>query len=111
MKTVDVNTLNQQLRGYSEVTQLNLVADAERTTFELSLTLANEEGAALVLVCGDVQNLELNPAGNGFEQMLRLEVTDMREDGLDRVHYSVEEMEHETLFLHCASIEVRKAEA
>jgi hypothetical protein len=109
MKTVDVVRVNQQLVGFSEVVQFNLAVDAERTAYTLSLTLANEDGVSLTLVCGDVQNLELNPAGNGFEQMVRLKVTDMRDDGLDRVHYSVEEMEHETLFLHCASLEVKTA--
>jgi hypothetical protein len=107
MKTVDVKKLNEQLRGFSEVVQFNLAADVDRTAYTLSLTLANENGESLTLVCVDVQNLELNPAGNGFDQMMLLKVSDMREDGLDRIHYSVEEMEHETLFLHCSSLEVK----
>jgi hypothetical protein len=105
MKTVDVKTMNEQLRGFSEVAQFNLAA--EQNAYTLKLTLANEDGASLTLVCVDVQNLELNPAGNGFEQMMLLKITDMREDGLERIHFSVEEMEHETLFLHCASVEVK----
>jgi hypothetical protein len=109
MKTVDVKKVNEQLFGFTEVVEFNLVSDLGRTPYQLSLTLANDEGASLVVICHDVQNLELNPAGNGFEQMMRLQVTDMREDGLDRVHYSLEEMEHETLFLHCASLEVKTA--
>lgn len=109
MSNEDVVKVNGQLRGYSGVVQFKLLSDEDRTTYDLSLTLANGEGAAVTLVCHDVQNLELNPAGNGFEQMLRLQVTDMRDDGLDRVHYSVEEMEQETLFLHCSSVEVQTA--
>ncbi len=107
MKTVDVEKLNQQLRGFSEVLRFDL-AQAIDSAYLLRLTLMHEDGASLTLVCDDVQNLELNPAGNGFQQMLRLEVTDMRENGLDRIHFSVEEMEHETLFLHCADIDVQK---
>ena len=108
MKVINVSELNEQLRGFSEVLEFHLAADAERATYTLSVRLANEDGGSLTLVSHDVQNLELNPAGNGFEQMMRLRITDMRDDGLDRICFSVEEMEHETLFLHCASVEVKR---
>ena len=52
------------------------------------------------------QNLELNPAGNGFERLFELQVEDVRDDGLNRINFSLEELKRETLFLHCYNIEV-----
>jgi hypothetical protein len=99
---IDVAAINQALRGKIEVLAFELVRLGDR--YGLKLTLGRSTEPELVLLCEDVQNLELNPAGNGFAQMLQLEVTDMREDGLDRIRFSVEEMEREALFLHCAHV-------
>jgi hypothetical protein len=99
---VDVAAINAGLKHKAELLAFELVRLGER--YDLKLTLGGRAGDEVVLVLSDVQNLELNPGGNGFAQMVRLEVTDMREDGLDRVHFSLEEMERETLFLHCAGI-------
>jgi len=108
MTEVEVEKLNKELRGFSDLVQFDLMASADGTKYGLSLTLANADGKRIVLVCGDVQHLELNPAGNGFEQMFRLEVADLRDHGLDRIHFNVEEMENETLFLHCATVELQR---
>jgi hypothetical protein len=99
---VDAAAINAGLKHKTELVAFELVRLGEH--YDLKLTLAAKDGEEAVLVCSDVQNLELNPAGNGFAQMVQLEVTDMREDGLDRIHFSVEEMERETLFLHCAGV-------
>jgi hypothetical protein len=104
MKHVDAAKLNKALTGYTELIRFDLKRDD--VGFRLKLALGNEGKARVTLVCRDVQNLELNPAGNGFARLIRLEVTDMREDGLERIHFSVEEVERETLFLHCAEIEL-----
>jgi hypothetical protein len=94
---VDVAAINQALRGKTELLAFELVRLGDR--YGLKLTLGRSTEPELFLLCEDVQNLELNPAGNGFAQ-----VTDMREDGLDRIRFRVEEMEREALFLHCAHV-------
>ena len=101
---VDVGALNRRLKGKSELVSFELIRAGDH--FNLKLSLAEKAGEPITLVCTDVQNLELNPTGDGFEQMLRLEISDLREDGLDRIRFSVEELERETLFLHCAEITV-----
>ena len=100
----DVAAINKVLKGASEL----LVFDLRLTgkSYELKLTVAREGCPGVTLLCRDVQNLELNPAGDGFDQLLQLRVEDLREDRLDRIHFSLEELERETLFLHCAGIEL-----
>jgi hypothetical protein len=107
---IDVKKLNKTLVGFPELRRFDLAFDAAHQGYRLTLTLADKADATLTLHFHDVQNLELNPAGSGFERFIQLQVEDMREDGLDRVHYSVEELERETLFLHCAEIEILEAQ-
>jgi hypothetical protein len=105
---VDVKAINAALKNKMELLAFELVKLGSH--YDLKLTLGGKMGEPVVLLCSDVQNLELNPASNGFEQMLHLQTEDMREDGLDRIHFSVEELERETLFLHCAHIALQTPE-
>lgn len=100
----DVKAINAALVGAKDLLAFDLKHNPEGYT--LRLTLGRKGVPAATLFCTDVQNLELNSTGDGFEQMYDLLVTDMREDGLERIHYSLEELERETIFLHCAGIEL-----
>lgn len=100
----DVKAINAALVGSKDLLAFDLGLTPEGYT--LRLTLGKKGVPAATLLCTDVQNLELNSTGEGFEQVYNLLVTDMREDGLDRIHYSLEELERETIFLHCASIQL-----
>lgn len=111
MKTSDVATMNDALNGHTELVSLELTRTAEARRFDLHLALADGKDRRVLLVCHDVQNLELNPAGNGFDKMCSLEISDMSGDGLDRIRFCVEETRRETLFLHCAGVEVREAQS
>jgi hypothetical protein len=111
MNAVDVGKLNRALHGCVELVRFDLSRDAEGQRFDLHLTLADGKGRSVSVVCRDVQNLELNPAGNGFEKMCLLEVSDMSGDGLDRIRFCVEEVKRETLFLHCADLELRESQS
>ena len=106
----DVGALNRALNGFTELRRFELVADKTRGGYSLSLTLGEDGHGQITLLCRDVQNLELNPEGEGFEQMLRLRVSDLRDDGLDRIRFSLEELEHETIFLHCAEMELEQVQ-
>jgi len=101
---VDVDAINVGLRGASQLLsfELNCIAGE----FDLELALGRSGKLVLTLLCKDVQNLELNPTGEGFELLRQLQVVDMRSDGLERVRFSIEELEQETLFLHCADIQL-----
>jgi hypothetical protein len=103
-KTPGVQAINAALEGAKDL----LAFDLKHTPggYTLHLTLGRKGIPAATVLCTDVQNLELNPTGDGFEQMYTLLVTDMRDDGLDRIHYSIEELERETIFLHCAGIQL-----
>ena len=101
------------LRHHTELRDFHLQLDTHtglRThpTFDLHLTLAHPKDPAktVAVLFHDVQNLELNPNGEGFHQLLHLQITDLSDEQLDRIRFSVEELERETLFLHCASIEL-----
>lgn len=100
----DVKAINVALVGAKDLLAFDLKLTPEGYT--LRLTLGRKGVPAATLLCTDVQNLEVNSSGEGFEQMYDLLVTDMREDGLDRIHYSLEELERETIFLHCAGIQL-----
>ncbi len=106
---VDVEGLNGRLSGVTELLGFQLTRVGGKYELSLALGTRKTEKLALTLICRDVQNLELNPGGDGFEQMPQLHVADLREDGLDRIRYSIEELERETLFLHCAEIVVISA--
>lgn len=102
--SANLEAINTALAGAKDLLSFDLTLTPSGYT--LRLTLGRKGAMAATLLCTGVQNLELNPTGDGFEQMFDLRVTDLREDGLDRIHYSVEELERETLFLHCAEIEL-----
>ena len=106
-------SINLALRAHTELQEFHLQLDTHtglRThpTFDLRLSLAHPKASAktVTVLFHDVQNLELNPNGESFHQFLHLHVTDLSDDQLDRIGFSVEELERETLFLHCASLEL-----
>ncbi|ADW67300.1 hypothetical protein [Granulicella tundricola] len=99
---------NETLRGYTDLTLFNLESDSARIGFDLTMTLANSKGGHLTLHCSDVQNLELNPNGEDFKRFLGLHIEDLREDGLERIRYSLEDLENEAIFLHCANIQLER---
>ncbi len=99
---VDLRSVNAALDGETELMRFDLVRVDGR--YRLALTLGRNGKPGVQLCFSDVQNLELNPAGDGFDRLLRLVVEDLVEDGLDRIRYGVEERERETLFLHCADL-------
>jgi hypothetical protein len=100
----DIAAINQALKGATELLALDLRLTGK--TYDLKLTVGRKGIPAATLLCSDVQNLELNPTGDGFDQLLHLQVEDHRDDNLDRIHFSLEESQRETLFLHCAAIEL-----
>ncbi len=98
---VDLDKVNAALVGFTRIVRFDLQSNG--THFELALTLAKRHGAdRLTLRCREVQHLELNPTGDGFAELTKLQISDLREEGLDRVQFALEEIENETLFLHCA---------
>ncbi len=101
---VDVEAINLALRGVSQLLAFELQCIAGE--FGLTLTLGRGGKLILTVLCKDVQNLELNPTGDGFDLLRQLKVVDMRSDGLERIRFSIEELEQETLFLHCADIQL-----
>jgi hypothetical protein len=103
-KQPDVAAINQALKNATELLAFDLRLTGQ--TYDLKLTVGRSGSPAATLLCRDVQNLELNPTGDGFDQLLHLHVEDLRDDHLDRIHFSLEELERETLFLHCAAIEL-----
>jgi len=102
----DVEAINLELRGFTELRRFDLEWDLVTSSFTLHLSLANKQDLTKVLVCRNVQNLELNPTGHGFYQILQLRIEDVRSDGLDRIRFTINELEHETIFLHCADLEL-----
>ena len=100
----DADAMTRALRGFTEVRGFALTFDVETSTYELRLALANGAGTVKTLVCRDVQNLELNATGEGFEQMPRLRIEDVSADGLGRIRYTVDELETEAIFLHCGEV-------
>jgi hypothetical protein len=106
--TPSAQALNTTLRGYTALTLFHLEADPARIGFDLTLTLAKPSGESLTLLCSDVQNLELNPNGEDFRNIFGLHIEDLREDHLDRIRYSLEDLEDETIFLHAANIQLQK---
>jgi hypothetical protein len=97
--------INKALKGFTELRRFDLHL-VQAGVFALDLHLANNKAATLHLRFHDVRNLELNPTAEGFEQMIRLEVEDLADQGLDRIKFIVDELERETLFLHCGAVEI-----
>ena len=112
---MSADEVNAALTGYTALLRFDLRAGPVaglrgKPPFQLALTLANRQGQTRTLVFNDVQNLELNPNGERFDQMLELQVEDLSADGLDRIRFSVEELAGETLFLHCAEVRMEEAD-
>ena len=100
----DLKAINAALKNATELQTFELKREAGY--YNLRLTLSRKDKTSITVVCKDVQNLELNPTGEGFEKFLELQATDVSEDALDRISFSLEEQQRETLFLHCAAISV-----
>ena len=107
------DSLNLALRSHSELRTFHLQLDTHtglRThpTFDLHLTLAHprDRDKTITVIFHDVQNLELNHNGESFHHLPHLHITDLADDQLDRIRFSVEELEQETLFLHCSDLEL-----
>ena len=100
--SVDLNGLNHLLGAGVRLLRYSLEAEGPR--FAVTLTLEDKAGAQHELLFGDVQNLELVPDGDALLKPMRLHLDDLRGDGLDRVRFSLEELDRDTLFLHCAEL-------
>ena len=100
----DVKSINARLKNATELQTFELKREAGYYT--LTLSLRRKDKTTITLVCHDVQNLELNPTGEGFEKLLELQVEDVSEDTLDRINFSLQELQRETLFLHCAAVSI-----
>lgn len=96
---IDLDRLNRMLGAGVHLMRFTLEPEGGR--FMARLELIDTAGAKHTLVCRDVQNLELTPEGDALTRPMRLQVEDMREDRLDRVRFSLEETDRDTLFLHC----------
>ena len=103
----DIPALNKALTGFTDLIRFDLSADHEHHRYDLILTLLNPKKQKLTLICQDVSNLELNPTGDDFRTLRRLQISDLSADKLDRIHYAVEELDSESLFLHCAEIRLQ----
>ncbi len=99
----DLRALNRMLGAGVSLVRYALEAEGKR--FDATLVVADKLGARHTLRCRDVQNLELLPEGDALSKPMRLEVADLREDKLDRVHFSLEELDRDLLFLHCAELQ------
>ena len=106
VRSMDAELITRALRGFTDVHEVALSKDPANSQYSLRLTLANASGQTKTLRCGDVQNLELNATGEGFARMPLLRVEDVRSEGLERIHYTIDELETEGIFLHCAEIEL-----
>ncbi len=106
VRGMDAEMTTRKLRGFTELRGFALSLEAANSRYSLRLTLAKASGEVQTLLCSDVQNLELNATGEGFEQMPLLRIEDVRADGLERIHYTIDELETEAIFLHCAEIEL-----
>jgi hypothetical protein len=102
----DAESITRALRGFTELRGFELTCEAAASRYSLRLTLANPAGICRTLVCGDVQNLELNATGEGFEQLRLLRVDDVSAEGLGRIRYTIDELETEAIFLHCGQVEL-----
>ena len=94
------------LRGFVALRDFVLSLDPANSRYSLRLKLTNAAGLTRTLLCRDVQNLELNATGEGFNQLSMLRIEDVTDDELDRIRYTVDELETEAIFLHCGEIEV-----
>ncbi len=103
----DANALNKAIRGFTELRHFDLTHDLSSDRFTLRLTLAElSQENTLTLLCHGVLNLELNPTGRQFRQFIQLHIEDVRDHGLEGIHFTVDEQENETIFFHCASLEL-----
>ena len=104
---IDLEAINKALTGFTDLIRFDLSADHADHRFDLILTLVNKQGRKLTLVCQDVAHLELNPTGEDFRQLPELHITDLRAENLDRIHFAVEELSSERLFLHCGQLRLQ----
>ena len=103
-RTPDAASITRALRGFIDHRAFALTLDPSTSHYSLRITLADASGKTVTLLCTDVQNLELNATGEGFEQLPLLRIEDVRADGLERICYTVDELETEAIFLHCAEV-------
>jgi hypothetical protein len=100
--------LTDRLSGFTQLRELNLSVDPQDGSCTLCFVLSkldSNDSSDISVACSDVQRLNLSAVGS-TPQLMFLKVEDISSQQLDRVNYSVEEIEHETISFVCRSVEL-----
>ncbi len=103
---MSVIQLNSALSGFTDVTELRLLADPSTGAYGIKLTLEDSAGASVTLNCSNVSGLSLSEFGGGLTQFLALRAEDVREKQLDRVAIHFADMERAAIAFDCSSADV-----
>jgi hypothetical protein len=77
--------------------------------YDLRLELQDDDGNTIKLLCHDISNLSISKFGGGLTQLMRLCVTDVSENQLDRVAIHITDLEHKIITFDCLAAEMKSA--
>ncbi len=103
----NMDELKRTLLKHTCVRSLHLDMEYKTCEYDLLLTLSVDEKGKdeITMYFYDVHALKLNDFGGGLSQFLHLTIRKL-ENGYDRVRYSIEELEHSSVFFQCNSFNV-----
>jgi hypothetical protein len=99
-------SINEALRGFTDVMGLSLIIDPVSGKYQLTLELADAGSRSIHLRCADVSSLRLSAFGGGLTQFLQFRCCDVSSQQLDRVALRFSDNENETVLFDCARCEI-----
>jgi len=101
----ETHAIEIYLRGYTVVKELRFSSSSPYWKSILHLMLENDDGEIRTVEFDDVQQLELREF-SGFSQLMLIQVDDLRQDKLDRVHFRVRDTENGRISFVCAAARI-----
>lgn len=100
--------------GYSQykiISKLEFNIDFEAKIYNLKLVLSKDNIESLDTICmnfGCVSNFSVKELGGGINQLLYLQIKDIRDRQWDRVNYEVSEFERESIYFFCQDVKITR---
>lgn len=105
-----IESINKQLIGFNVVKNLTIEINPFTLSYDLTLILAESEqlfAKELTVKFEDISQLNLANFGGGLMHFIHLHITKLN-DGLERQHYEITELEDELIDFRCFKFYMEK---
>ncbi|MBC7880095.1 MAG: hypothetical protein H7Y37_02070 [Anaerolineae bacterium] len=103
--------INSEYHQYKIISKMEFNIDFEAKIYNLKLVLAKddiESSDTIRMDFGCVSNFSVKELGGGINQLLYLQIKDIRDRQWDRVNYEVSEFERESVYFFCQDVKITR---